>query len=259
MNEAPARPAFATSFIGGFLSVFRGMAFIVRTPRAWLPASVPGAVFLLLSVVGIFLAIRVVAPALAERVPAPHSTLGKWGVMSLRVTVAVITTVMGVFVAASLSPALSGPALERIVVLRERELGLPERASVSWLLQLWSGLRAQLLAFAVGFPLLGILWVLTLAFPPSAVVTFPLKLCVALAMLVWSVLDYPLSMRGMPLSVRIALLRSQFSAVLGFGAGVGLLFAIPLGAVVLLPAAVAASTEIATRGERLLSRGVSHM
>jgi hypothetical protein len=40
-------------------------------------------------------------------------------------------------------------------------------------------------------------------------------------------------------------MRSGFLAVLGFGAAVALLFAIPLGAVILLPAGVAGAAEIA--------------
>jgi CysZ protein len=253
MNEAPARPGTVSAFAQGFLSVFRGIGFIARTRRAWIPALVPALVFMLLSLAGMFLAIQVVAPAVVERLPVPVSTFGRYGVMALRVGIAVITTIMGVLVAASLSPALSGPALERIIVLRERELGLPERASVSWLLEFWTGLRAQLVAIAVSLPLLAVLWGATLAFPPIAVVTFPLKLLIALTVLVWSVLDYPLSLRGMPLRRRVALLRAEWPRVLGFGAGVGLLFAIPLGAIVLLPAAVAASTEMAIHGERSMA------
>jgi CysZ protein len=51
-----------------------------------------------------------------------------------------------------------------------------------------------------------------------------------------------------PLRDRLSLLRRQAPAALGFGAGIALLFAVPLGAVVLLPVAVAAATELGARG-----------
>ena len=234
-------------FVDGFLSVFRGLRFLVRTRRAWPFAAVPAAVLVVLSLLGLFLAVHFVAPALVGRLPLPESTLGRFGVAALRVVAVVVAGGAGVFVAASCAPALAGPALERIILLREKDLGMPEREPVPFFTEIAYGLRAQLLAFAVGAPILAVLWLLTLAFPPLAVVTFPLKLATALALLVWSLLDYPLSMRGVLLRDRLTLLRRQAPAALGFGAGIALLFAIPLGAIVLLPVAVAAATELGAR------------
>ncbi|HEX4335859.1 MAG TPA: EI24 domain-containing protein [Polyangiaceae bacterium] len=231
-------------FVDGLLSVFRGLAFIVRTRRAWPFAAVPALMLVGLSVVGLVVAIRIVAPVVSAHVPLPDSTFGRTGSAALRVGVVVLTAGVGVLLAATFAPVLSGPALERIIELRERALGLPPRAEVSLFTEMWCGLRAQLLAFIVGAPVLAVLWLVSLAVPPAAVVTFPLKAAVALALLSWTLLDYPLSLRGVRLRERLAFMAREAPRVVGFGVGVGVLFAVPLGAIVLLPAAVVAATDI---------------
>jgi CysZ protein len=189
----------------------------------------------------------VIAPAVVARVPLPDSSFGHALATALRFFVTVLATAVSALLAASFAPVLSAPALERIIVLRERALSLPPRPPVSLFTEIWCGLRAQLLAYTVGIPVLVVLWVVTLAFPPAAVVTFPLKLATTAALLAWTLLDYPLSTRGVPLRARLVFVRRELPRVIGFTAAVFVLFAIPLGAVVLLPAAVAAATEIGVK------------
>jgi CysZ protein len=231
--------------LDGFFSVFRAVRFLVRTKKAWPFAVVPAALLVATSLIGTFLAVHFIAPALVARgLPYAESMFGRIGVAVLRVVANVVAGVGGAFVASWCASPIAGAALERIISLREKELGLPEREPVPFLTGIACGLRAQLLAFAVGGPILTVLSVLTLAFPPLAVVTFPLQFATLLALLVWELLDYPLSMRGMRLRDRLTLLRRQAPAAIGFGAGIALLFAIPFGAIVLLPVAVAAATEL---------------
>jgi CysZ protein len=237
-------------FVDGFFAVFRGLRFLVRTKRAWPFALVPAVVLVALSLLGLFVAIQFVAPALIALLPPPSSSFGRFGVFLLRGLAIVVAFVASVVVAASCAPVIAGPALERIILLREKDLGLPEREPVPFFTEIACGLRAQLLAFAVGAPVFTVLWLLTLAFPPIAVVTLPLKLATALVLLVWSLLDYPLSMRGVRLRDRLTLLRGQAPAAVGFGVGITLFFAIPVGAIVLLPVAVAAATELVSRTPR---------
>jgi CysZ protein len=239
----------ARGFIDGVGSIFRGVVFIARTPRAWLPALVPAIALIVLSALGIYFAIAFLTPAIVERIPTSSSGLGRALDGVLRVATAVGTGATAVLLAFWCTPLVSGPALERIVVLRERELGLPERRKVSFLRELYSGFVAGLFTVAVGAPTMAALWLVTLAFPPAAVVTLPLKFATALLLLVFGLIDYPLSLRGMRLGERLSFLRREAPALLGFGMGSVLLFAIPFGAIVLLPAAVAAATEISVRGE----------
>jgi CysZ protein len=233
--------------VDGAASVFRGVLFIVRTRRAWLPSAVPAVILVVLACIGLFAAIHVVSPWVVAHVALPESTLGHASAAVLRVVVAVLTAAISVFVAATFAPALSAPALSRIIELREEALGLPPRERVSFFTEMLCGLTAQLFAYAIGIPVLSALWVVSFLFPPAAVVTFPLKVVVTASLLAWTLLDYPLSTRGVPLRARFAFLREQFPRVLGFSGAVFALFAIPLGAIFLLPAAVAAATDIGTK------------
>lgn len=257
-RDADVPPAIAPrwtagAFVDGALSVFRGVAFIARTRRAWLPSAVPAVILVSLTCAGLYGAIAVVSPWVVAHVPLPGSSLGRVSAAVLRVLVAVFTGAASVFVAATFAPALSAPALSRIVELREQALGLPPRERVSLLTEIVCGFSAQLFAYAVGVPVLSALWVVSLLFPPATVVTFPLKVAVTAWLLAWTLLDYPLSTRGVPLQARLAFLREQFPRVLGFTAAVLALFVVPLGAIVLLPAAVAAATDISLK---LSTRGV---
>jgi CysZ protein len=233
--------------VDGAASVFRGVVFIVRTRRAWLPSVAPAAILVVLSCLGLYGAIHVVSPWVVAHVPLPASTLGRASGAVLHVVVAVLTAAISVFVAATFAPALSAPALSRIIELREEALGLPQRQRVSLFREIVCGLTAQLFAYAVGVPVLSVLWLASFVFPPAAVVTFPLKVVVTTWLLAWTLLDYPLSTRGVSLRARLTFLREQFPRVLGFSGAVFALFALPLGAIVLLPAAVAAATDIGTK------------
>lgn len=229
--------------------MFRGLGFIATTRRVWPFAAVPAFVLVVTFVAGVAYSWSSLVPALVSGL-SPETSLGRLGAGALKLLLSVLAVVAAGLAAAWITPPLSGPALERIVVARERSLGVPERPPVSFVTELWCGVRAQILGLMVGGPVLAALWVVTLAVPPAAVVTVPLKLVTASALVSWSLLDYPLSLRGLRLRQRLALMGSGFFAVLGFGAAVALIFAIPLGAIVLLPAGVAGAAEIAARLER---------
>ena len=239
--------------VDGALSVLRGLVFIARTRRAWLPSAAPALVLLVLSCAGLVVAFRV-SPWAVAHVPLPPSDVGRALAGALRVVFAVLTAATSVLVAATFAPTLAAPALSRIVELREQALGVPPRERVSLLTEVACGLSAQFFAYVVGAPALAALWLLTLAFPPASVVTFPLKVAVTAGLLAWTLLDYPLSTRGVPLQARFSFLRSELPRVFGFAAGVFVLFAVPLGAIFLLPAAVAAATEIGARRTSSMSR-----
>jgi CysZ protein len=228
--------------------VFRGFGFIAKTRSVWLFAAIPCVLLVALFVSGASYGLSSFVPALLSGI-SPETSLGKIGAGALRFLVSLLAIVAAGMIAAWLTPMLSGPALERIVVARERSLGVPDRPPVSFFTELWCGIRAQILGLLVGGPVLLVLWLVTLAAPPLAAVTVPAKLVTVSALVSWSLLDYPLSLRGLRLRQRLALMRSGLLAVLGFGAAVALIFAIPLGAVLLLPAGVAAAAELAVRLE----------
>lgn len=233
------------AFVWGVLSTFRGLRFILRTRGALRLAVVPALVLLALSCAGIVFVFGRLTPAVLARLPEATSGIGSMALGLLRFLTSVVLGLVAVLVATWLTPPLSGPALERLILLRERELGVPERPPAPLLTEVLCGLRAQLVGLLVGGPLLVVLWVTTLVAPPLAILTVPLKLLTIALLVAWSLLDYPLSLRGIPLRSRLALLRGGAPVVVGFGASVALLFAVPFGAIVLLPAGVVGATEIA--------------
>jgi CysZ protein len=162
----------------------------------------------------------------------------------VRVIGILLGMLLGVFIATFATQPLSAPALERLVLLRERELGASPRSAAGFLREFWCAMQAQLVALAIGGPLLALLWFATLIAPPAAIVTVPLKFVVLALLVAWSLLDYPLSLRGVALSERLRMMRSQSPRVLGFGLSVALLFTVPILPLLLLPAAVAAAAEL---------------
>ena len=93
-------------------------------------------------------------------------------------------------------------------------------------------------------PLLAVLWVVDLILPLVAVVTLPLECVVVSAALAWNLFDYPLTLRGMRMRDRLALLNQHWRPTLGFGLTFSVLFWIPCFGVVLLPVGVVAATDL---------------
>jgi CysZ protein len=176
--------------------------------------------------------------------PGLDAGLGTFGAGLARVTAIAIASLLGVLLATFVTPPLSAPALERLVLLRERDLGVSPRPAAGLWREFWCALQAQLVALAIGVPVLGLLWLVTLLAPPAAVVTVPLKFLVLSWLVAWSLLDYPLSLRGVALRERLQLMRGGAPRVFGFGIAIALLFTVPLLPLLLLPAAVAAAAEI---------------
>jgi CysZ protein len=242
-GRGPSRRA-DLAFIDGAFAIVRGLRFVWRTPAAWPLAAVPVAVCTILCVLSFAGSIHYVPRLMAALWPGLESALGTFGAGFLRLIGIVLGAVLGLFIATFLTPPLSAPALERLVLLRERELGVAPRPAIGLLREFWCALQAQLVALAIGGPVLALLWLVTVFAPPAAVVTLPLKFVVLALSVAWSLLDYPLSLRGVALSERLRMVRSQLPRVLGFGLSIALLFTVPLLPLVLLPAAVAAAAEL---------------
>jgi CysZ protein len=238
------------AFFDGAFAILRGARFLWATPASWPLAAVPVVVCSLLCALSIAGAIHYVPQLMAAGWPSLEARLGEFGAGLLRAIFVLLGAVLGVFVATFVTPPLSAPALERLVLLRERSLGLEPRPAAGFIREFWCALQAQLVALAIGVPVLAVLWLVTLLAPPAAVATVPLKFLVLALSVAWSLLDYPLSLRGVALRDRLSRMRAQAPRVLGFGAAMALLFAVPLLPLVLLPAAVAAAAEIGIELDR---------
>jgi CysZ protein len=208
---------------------------------------VPALVLTVLSAGFMAVALMWVEPLVSSYLPEPSGWLARIGAGALSVLAVVLTAAVGVVVALALTPPLSAPALEKLVEAREHDLGAEPRAQAGFLSEILCGLRAQAAAFAMAMPLLTLLWVIDVLAPPAVVVTFPLKYAVVALALAWNLLDYPLTLRGVTVRARLALLRRNRRTALGFGIAFVLLFWAPCCSVLLLPVGVLAAAELSAR------------
>ena len=161
--------------------------------------------------------------------------------------VAVVSVALGVVIAFAVTPPLSGPALEQIVSLVERDVGAPERQPLGVLAEIWCGFRAFAFAAMIALPILFVLWLVKFFFPPASVVTIPCTFVVVSLSLAWNLFDYPLTLRGVRMRERLSLVRAHKRTCLGFGAAFSILFWVPGCGVILLPVGVAAATRLLWR------------
>jgi uncharacterized protein involved in cysteine biosynthesis len=225
-------------FARGFAAPFRAAQHLLATPRAWPLALVPALVF-----VGLETAVALAAWRYLK--PWVDSGLGG-GFWAWLASVGSVLLVIALGWAASLplASALSAPALERIVAIVERDLGVVERAPLGFFAELGFGLRATALGLAVTVPAIVGLTLVELLAPPAVVVTTPLKLLVGALGLAWNLFDYPLTLRGMGVSERLRFASRHFSAVLGFGLAFTLGFWVPCFGLLMLPLGVAGATRL---------------
>lgn len=239
----PRPPGFAS----GLRAFFGGFACILSDPSLWPFAAVPAVVAL--SLTGLFgWGVVAFVPSQIEALLAPH-------VSGVLVTVAEIVAsalllLVALLLAFALAQPLSGPALERIVRRVEERLGAPSWPPTSFVVDVGRSLQSVLVSYAFGLPILALLFLVNVVFPPAAVVTVPLKLAVAALLLTWDFCDYPLSARGVPIGTRVAFLRRNASAALGFGLGLALLALVPCLLLLVLPAGVAGATRLVAEIER---------
>ncbi len=109
----------------------------------------------------------------------------------------------------------------------------------------------------MGLPILVLLWIVTFAFPPASVVTFPLKLLVLALLAAWDLCDYPLSLRDRPVRERVAFMRRNLGAMVGFGAGIAIVCLVPCVLVLVLPAGVAGAARLTRRIEAFEKAGAA--
>jgi CysZ protein len=234
----------ALGFFAGIRAFFGGVGFVFGTPGVWGWAAVPVLTFALLlgTTGGVALW---GAGALTDRIVSDPS--GPWhaaGAVLVQIMLSIVGLVVAFVVAMSLAQPLSGFALEAIARKQELALGgrtWPEQGFVVGALR---SLRVSLTALAFGLPVLAVLALVTLLVPPLAVVTVPLKLAVVGLLAAYDMLDYPLSIRGEGVRARLAFVRAQFPAVLGFGLSVAVVLLIPGVGLLVLPWAVAGATRL---------------
>jgi CysZ protein len=251
-NGSPVRPESITrqpfgrtpGFWQGLRALPDGLRFVMRERKCWGPTVVPCGVVILLAVPLLWFAIGELGPWLAHWLLPDASTWYAAGTRFLvRWLSSAIAAYLALWVAVLSAPALSSPALEYLVRLREADLGVPDRPRLGFWLELRCALEAQLGAIALCVPLWFAGWVAGLIFP-GALLLLPLQIAPAALGLAWNLLDYPLTLRGVRLRQRWQLLRRHPRPVFGFAACLGAIACIPGAALLLLPAGVVGAAQL---------------
>ncbi len=230
-------------FFAGVRAFFGGIGFVVTRPSVWGWAMIPVAVATLLFGGTSALAVEG-ANRLSEHLFTGATTMSSIGMWALRVVLWIVGLLVAFVVAFSLAQPLSGFALERIVRRQERALGGRTWPDQPFLRGAVRSLRVSLTALAIGLPILGVLALVTFLAPPAGVVTVPLKFIVTGLLAAYDFLDYPFSARGAGVRERLAFMKAEIWAVLGFGLSIAAVLLIPGIGLLLLPFGVAGATRM---------------
>jgi CysZ protein len=234
----------ARGFFAGASALAFGFRFLARRPGLWPAALVPAAIASALAALGVWAALALLVPHLTSALPPASSWYGRAAARAVAWGVGLGVAAFAVFLAVALAPPLSGPALERIVAAQEGELGAPPRSPLGWFSEMVCGARAAVFGALFVVPAELLLWVADLVVPGAAFVTPPLKVLVAGFGISWNLIDYSLTLRGVRMRERFALVRQNWRAVLGFGVAFAALFWVPCCGLLLLGVGVAAGTRL---------------
>jgi len=243
---APVEPTFSL----GVKSLFGGIAWLAKSPGAWPMAAVPIAIATVLTASLGYGCFRFIPGWVGEWVGPVDGTLATVGIGVLKVVATALGVVLSSLIAFALAQPLSGPALEQLVRRQEADLGLEPRPETSFVTDILRSLQSLAVGYAFGLPALAILFTLSLIVPVASVILFPLKLLIASATIAWDICDYPLSIRGLPVGKRVALMLRYKKAILGFAVGLALAGLIPCVLFLFLPGGVVGAARLLCAIER---------
>lgn len=233
-------------FWTGVSTLFGAVRELMTSPSLWRYAAVPMAILVSLAGIGIAFVTWLGVPRLLHAIVTPAAV--EWYMRLGSALLATLLWLVGcavvLFTSWVITPVLCSPALEAIVRRVETALGAPPQPELSFAASLACGLRAQLSGLLMLIPVWLGLWIAGMAVPFLAPVLFLAKLLAVAFSLAWNLLDYPLTLRGVPARQRFRFIRSHLSAVVGFGLAFASVFWLPLAAVVLLPLGVIGATRL---------------
>jgi CysZ protein len=222
-----------------------GVAFVVRKPSVWrwaiVPALLAALMFSGMAIGAVNIAFRLARHALSRPEATVWTDVGTW-LVGLALSAAGL--LVSLVVALALAQPLSGFALEEIARRQALELGSSALPAIAHSHAFLRALAVGLTAIAISVPILAVLTLVTLFVPPASCVTLPLKFFVTSLALAYDLIDYPLSLRGVPVRRRLVFMREHFMAMLGFGLTAAVLLFVPGLSLLLLPFAVAGATRL---------------
>jgi len=252
------RPSVGRDVLGGVGDLLRGFRVWGTSPRLMLFGALPAVIVGLLFVavlVGLVLALPGIVVALTPFASGWSDVARETLRAVAQVVLFLLSGVLLVLTFTAVTLAVGDPFYERIARRVEEREGNPPpahdepvlrgvRRAIGEGLRLFvAGVALSLALFAVGLiPVVG---------PPVAVV---LGALIGGRLLATELTGYAFQARGHALADRRRALRGRRVRVTAFGAATYLLFLVPLGAVVVMPAAVAGATLLA---REVLGEGVS--
>ncbi|MDO9395776.1 MAG: EI24 domain-containing protein [Herbiconiux sp.] len=236
-------------FLSGLRLLGRGFGFWLTHPKLMLLGALPALIVALVYGVGLVV-LAVNSPALADAItPFADEWDEPWR-SAVRVSAALALVAVGgllvVFTYTALTLAVGDPFYERIWRASEEELGdAPAEPSGGFWGQVARGLTAALrillLTLAIGL----LLFAVGLVPLAGTVLSAVLGALFGGWVLALELTGFAFDARGATLRDRRRMLGTRRARTLGFGVGAYLLFLIPLGAVLAMPAAVSGATHLA--------------
>ncbi len=239
----------ALGIITGAGFVFRGIAFVARSPKLYRHAVVPALAMLVVASLLLYFGHRGLHAFVPWLFTEASSGLGDAGKRVVRALAYVALFIGSWFVGLLLAQPLSSSALDAIALAARESIQGPTRDLVrtSFATSLFRSIRVTLVTVGVSIAALGTLTVIDFFVPPAAVVTWPLKIVIASFLASWDLFDYAMSLDGLGVRRRTAWIASHRGAAFGFGLTAFGLTLVPFVGLFLLPSAVAgASLLIAT-------------
>lgn len=250
-------PALRPGFRAGIGALFSGLGFVAARPGTWPLALVPAVVATVLMGACGWLAIAYLPGLVASLIGPTSGLVGGVLTVLAQIAATAVAVVAGVLLGLALAQPLSGPALERIVRRAEAEAGAPAWPATSSLQDIGRSLSSVVVGLAFSLPILFVLFLIGALVPGAAVVTVPLKFVLTALTIAWDICDYPLSIRGVPVGTRVAFMKRNYRAMLGFGAGIALVALVPCSLCFVLAPGAAGAARLVLDIERFEKRGQS--
>ncbi len=245
VTAAPATGNAVREFLDGLGFLGRGIGMWARSPRLLLIGVIPAVI----SLIVIGAAIVALAFWIGDLVDWLTPFADDWssGAQTFtRVTLGVLiiggALLLAVVAYTALTLLIGDPFYETISRRVEDRLGgVPGAVEVPWYRSIVDSLRLIVMSIAVGIPLFvaGFIPVVGQSVVPV------IGALVGGWLLALEIVGVPFNRRGLRLADRRRLMRQRRPLALGFGVGMFVLFLIPLGAIVVMPAAVAGGTLLA--------------
>jgi CysZ protein len=249
------RVATATRPVGGFFAgvglLGRGLAMYARSPGVLLIGLVPAVIAFALLFSGFVAVCYFIGPESRAVTWFAHGwSTGARDLVQLIAGIAIIgvTALLSIVAFTALTLAIGDPFYEKISEhVDERFGGVPDAVRLPWWRGIWRGIgeSVRLLAFSA---VVGLLLFVAGFLPAVGQTVVPaIGALVGGWALALELTAVPFARRGMRLRQRRQVLRQHRWMALGFGTAVFACFLIPLGAIIVMPAAVAGATLMTRR------------